>query len=182
MLSFKTIFSPSSFTFIKRRFSSSSLSAIRMVVSAYLRLLMFLPAILILACASSNPAFLMMYSAYKVNKQGDNIQPWCTPFLIWNQSVVACPVLTCFLTCIQISQEASKVVWYSHLFKNFPEFVVVHTVKGFGIVNNAEVDVFRVCGLSLNTILPLLPSCWGFSFAWPSISADVYPAYCPVPF
>ena len=48
----------------------------------------------------------------------------------------------CFLTCIQISQEAGQVVWYSNLFKNFPEFVVVHTVKGFGIVNKAEVDVF----------------------------------------
>ena len=47
----------------------------------------------------------------------------------------------CFLTCIQISQEASQVVWYSHLFKNFPQFVVSHTVKGFGIVNKAEVDV-----------------------------------------
>ena len=48
----------------------------------------------------------------------------------------------CFLTYIQISQEAGKVVWYSHLFKNFPQFVVIHTVKGFGIVNKAEVDVF----------------------------------------
>ena len=48
----------------------------------------------------------------------------------------------CFLICIQISQEASKVVWYSHLLKNFPQFVVIHTVKGFGIVNKAEVDVF----------------------------------------
>ena len=48
----------------------------------------------------------------------------------------------CFLTCIQISQETGQVVWYSHLFKNFPQFVVIHTVKGFGIVNKAEVDVF----------------------------------------
>ena len=48
----------------------------------------------------------------------------------------------CFLTCIQISQEAGQVVWYSHLFQNFPEFVVVHTVKGFGIVNKAEIDVY----------------------------------------
>ena len=48
----------------------------------------------------------------------------------------------CFLACIQISQEAGKVVWYSHLFKNFPQCVVIHTVKGFGIVNKAEVDVF----------------------------------------
>ena len=48
----------------------------------------------------------------------------------------------CFLTCIEISQEAGKVVWYSHLLKNYPQFVVIHTVKGFGIVNKAEADVF----------------------------------------
>ena len=48
----------------------------------------------------------------------------------------------CFLTCIQISQEAGKVVWYSHLFQNFPQFIVIHPVKGFGIVNKAEIDVF----------------------------------------
>ena len=48
----------------------------------------------------------------------------------------------CFLTCIQISQESDQVVWYSHLLKNFPQFVVIHTVKGFGIVNKAEVDIF----------------------------------------
>ena len=48
----------------------------------------------------------------------------------------------CFLTCIHISQEAGKVVCYSHLLKNFPQFVVIHTVKGFGLVNKAEVDVF----------------------------------------
>ena len=48
----------------------------------------------------------------------------------------------CFLTCIQISQEAGQVVWYSHLLKNFPQFIVIHTVKGFGIVNKAEIDVF----------------------------------------
>ena len=48
----------------------------------------------------------------------------------------------CFLTCIQISQEAGQVMWYSHLFQNFPQFVVIHTVKGFGIVNKAEIDVF----------------------------------------
>ena len=48
----------------------------------------------------------------------------------------------CFLTCIQISQEAGQMVWYPHLFQNFPEFVVVHTVKGFGVVDKAEVDVF----------------------------------------
>ena len=75
MLSFKPTFSLSSFTFIKRLLSSSSLSAIRVVSSAYLRLLIFLPAILIPACASSSPASHMTYSAYKLNKQGDDIQP-----------------------------------------------------------------------------------------------------------
>ena len=48
----------------------------------------------------------------------------------------------CFLTCIQISQEAGQVVWYSHLFQNFPQFNVIHTVKDFGIVNKTEIDVF----------------------------------------
>ena len=75
MLSFKPAFSLSSLTFIKRLFSSSSLSAIRVVSSAYLRVLIFLPAILISSCASSSPAFHMMYSDCKLNKQGDNIEP-----------------------------------------------------------------------------------------------------------
>ena len=48
----------------------------------------------------------------------------------------------CFLTCIHLSQEEGQVVWYSHLFQNFPQFVVIHKVKGFGVVNVAEVDVF----------------------------------------
>ena len=48
----------------------------------------------------------------------------------------------CFLTCIQVSQEVDQVVWYSHLFQNFPQFIVIHTVKGFGIVNKSEIDVF----------------------------------------
>ena len=48
----------------------------------------------------------------------------------------------CFLTCIQVSQEAGKVVWYSHLLKNFSQFVVIHTVKGFSEVSEAKVDVF----------------------------------------
>ena len=48
----------------------------------------------------------------------------------------------CFLTCTQVSQEACQVVWYSHLFQNFPQFIVIHIVKGFGIVNKAEKDVF----------------------------------------
>ena len=87
----------------------------------------------------------MMYSVYKLNKQGENIQPWHTHFLSWNQSVVPCPVLNCFfLTCIQISQEAGQVIWYSHLFQNFPQFIVIHTVKGFGIVNKAETEIYSL--------------------------------------
>ena len=86
MLSFKPAFSLSSFTFIKRL---SSLSAIQVVSSACLGLVIFLPELLIPACESSIPAFHMMYYTYNLNKQGDNTQPWCTPFPIWNQSIVA---------------------------------------------------------------------------------------------
>ena len=93
MLSFKPAFSLSSYTFM-RLFSSSSLSAIRVVSFVYLRLLRFLLAVLIPACASSYLAFHMIYSAYKLNKQGDNKHPWCAPFPILNQSVVPCLVLT----------------------------------------------------------------------------------------
>ena len=75
MLSFKSAFLISFFTFIKRIVSSSSLSAIWVVLFAYLRLLLFIPAILIPACVASNQAFHMMYSACKLNKQGNSIQP-----------------------------------------------------------------------------------------------------------
>ena len=81
-----------------------------------------------------------MFSAHKLNKQFENIQPWCTPFHIWNQSIVPCPVL--ILTCKRIFQEAGQVVWYAHLFQNFPQFIVIHTVKGFEVVNKVKVDVF----------------------------------------
>ena len=58
---------------------------------------------------------------------------------------VCCSVTSsncCFLTCIQVFQEAGQVVWYSHLFKNFPQLIVIHTVKGWGIVNKGKIDVF----------------------------------------
>ena len=168
MLSFKPTFSLSSFTFIKRLFSYSSLPAIRVVYfslssfkfikglfssssisvrrvmsTAYLRLLILLPAILIPACASWDPAFHMMYSAYKLNKQGDNIQPWSTPFLIWNQSIVPCPVLT--VASSPAYRLLKRQVRWSGIpifFQNFPQFIVIHIVKGFDIVNKAEIDVF----------------------------------------
>ena len=94
VLSFKPTFSLPYFTFIKRLFSSSLPSAVTVVSSAYLWLPTFLPPILIPVCPSSSPAFCVIYSACKLNKQGDNIQPSPTPFPIWNQSVVPCPVLT----------------------------------------------------------------------------------------
>ena len=56
----------------------------------------------------------------------------------------------CFLTCIPVSQEACQVVWYSHLFQNFPQFTVIHTVKWFGIVNKAEIDFFKLLFLELS--------------------------------
>src|SRR5574342_367843 len=117
MLSFKPTFSLSTFTFIKRLLSSSSPSAIRVVSSAYLRLLIFLPAILIPVCVSSSPAFLMMYSAWKLNKQGDNIYTALTNSFSYLEPV-CCSMSSsncCFLTCIQVSQEAgivSLVLYY----------------------------------------------------------------------
>ena len=93
ILSFKLFFSLSSFTLIKKFFSSSSLSSIRVMSSAYLRLLIFLLAILIPACNFFSPAFHMMCSVYKLNKQGDNKQPCPTPSSILNESVVSYRVL-----------------------------------------------------------------------------------------
>ena len=83
-----------------------------------------------------------MYSAYKLHKR---VTVYGLTYSFSDVEPVCCSMSSsncCFLTCIQISQEASQVVWYSHLFKNFPQFVVIHTVKGFGVVNKAEVGVF----------------------------------------
>ena len=139
MLSFKPTFSLSSFTFIKRLFSSSSLSAIRVVSSAYLRLMIFLLEILIPVCSSSSPAFLMMYFAYKLNKQGDNIQPWCIPFPIWNQSVVPCPVLT--VASWPAYGFLKRQVRWSGIPISFRIFhsLLWSTQSVFGIVNKAEI-------------------------------------------
>ena len=92
ILSFKPPFSLSSFT-LKRSFSFTSLSVIWLVSSVYLRLLIFVLEILVLSCDSSSPAFCMIYSSYKLNKQGDNTQLYNTTFPILNKSVVPCQVL-----------------------------------------------------------------------------------------
>ena len=84
----------------------------------------------------------MMYSAYRLNKQGDNIQPWGTPFPIWNQSVVPCPLLTvASWTAYRFLKRQVRWSGIPISFRIF-QFIVIHTVKGFGIVNKAEVDVF----------------------------------------
>ena len=105
MLSFKPGFLLFTFTLIKSLFSHLQFLPLRVVSSAYLRLLILLPAILIPGCNSSSPVFHMMYSAYKLNKQSDNIQPCHTPFPILNQSSVPWSSNCCFLTCMQVSQE-----------------------------------------------------------------------------
>ena len=142
MLSFKPTFSLSSFTFIKRLFSASLLSAIRVMSSVYLRWLIFLLAILIPACVSSSPAFLMMYSAYQLNKQGDNIQLWRIPFPIWNQSVVPCPVLT--VASWPACRFLKRQVRWSGIPISFKFSTVYCDLQslGFGIVNKAEINVF----------------------------------------
>ena len=82
----------------------------------------------------------------------------------------------CFLPCIQISQEAGQVVWYSHLFQNFPQLFVIHIVKGFGIVNKAEVDFFRnslaflmiqwMFAILFLVPLPFLNPAWTYGSSW----------------
>ena len=129
MLSFKPDFSLSSFTFIKRLFNSS-LSAIKLVSLAYLRLLIFLPAMLFPACASSSPAFLM-YSAYKLNKQDDNVQACHTPFPILIQSVVPHPVLTVASWFLSRQVRFSDSLITLRIF----QFGVIHTVKAFSVIN-----------------------------------------------
>ena len=86
-----------------------------------------------------------MYSAYKLNEQGDNIQPWCIPFPIWNQSVVPCPVLT--VASWPAYRFLKRQVRWSGIpisFRIF-QFFVIHTVKGFGIVNKADVFLELSC-------------------------------------
>ena len=127
-----------------------------MVSSAYLRLLIFLPAILTPACASCILQFSMMYSAYKLNKQGNNIQPRCTLFPNWKQSVLPCPVLTVvpwpayrFLKR-QVRWSGIPISW--RIF----QFVVSHTVKVYHVVNTAEVNVFFWNSLAFSMIQQML--------------------------
>ena len=141
MLSLKPTFSLSSFT-IKGLFSSSLLSAIGLCHLHiwgywYFSWQSWFQLVLLPAHHSC-----MMYSAYKLTKQSDSIQPWCTPFPIWNQSVVPCLVLIA-ASWLAYRFLKRQVSWSGILisFKIF-QFVVIHIVKGFGIVNKTEVHVF----------------------------------------
>ena len=116
----------------------------------------FLLPILIPACVSSRPVFPMVYSAYKLNKQDDNIQPWHTSFPIWNQSIVPCLVLTVaswpayrFLRR-QVRSSGILISW--RIF----QFVVIYTVKDFGVINN-RLDPNRKMSMSrLYIVTPLI--------------------------
>ena len=183
MLNFKPAFSVSSCTFIKRLFGSSSFSVKAeapilwptdvksqlmgkdhgaekdwgQVSSAYLRILIFLPAILIPTCPSSSPAFHTMYSAYKLNKQGDNIHPWHIPFSILNQSVVPWPVLT-VTSWPAYRFFRRQVRWFGiPISLRIFQFVMIQSVKGFSVVSKAEVDLFGCLLLFLWS-----NKCWQF--------------------
>ena len=141
VLSYRPRFSLSSFTLIKRFLSFSSLSDIG-VISLYMRWLMFFMEILILACDSSSLAFCMMYFAYKLNKQDDNIQPWHTSFLILNHSRVPWKVLIVAswpaFRFLRRQVKWSSIPTSSRIF----QFIVIHSIKGFSIVSETEVVVF----------------------------------------
>ena len=175
MLSFKPAFSLSSFTFIKRLFSSSLLSAIRVVSSAHLRLLIFLAAILIPACASSNLTFHMMYSAYQLNKQGYKIQPWHTSFTIWSQSIFSwvcakslqlCLTLCDLIDCILPS---SSVHWI--LQARIQEWVAMSFSRGSSQTRDQTQVSCSIAGRVFTTesmgktirSVQFIPNNWGFS-------------------
>ena len=97
----------------------------------------------------------------------------------------------CFLTCIQISQKAGQVVWYSYLFKNFPQFLVIHTVKSFGVVNKAEVDIFLEISCFFDEPIDVhnlisgssafsKSSFFGIAFLWDWNKNWPFPVLCPL--
>ena len=142
MLSFKPAFSLSSFNFIKRLFNSSLLSAIMVVVlSAYLKLLIFLLQSWFQLVIHPAWAFCMMYSAYKLNKQGDNIWPWCTPFSIWKQSIVPCLVLT-VASWRTYGFLRRRVRWFGIPISWRIFHSLLWSTQSKTLVNEAEIDVF----------------------------------------
>ena len=128
ILSFKSAFSLSPLTFIKKFFRSSSLSAIRMLSSAYLWVLIFLPAVLIPACESTSLAFCHDVLNIEVNYTEWQYTALTYTFPSLEPVCYSMPGSNCcFLSCIQVSRETGQVVWYSHLFKNFPVYCDPHS-------------------------------------------------------
>ena len=127
---------------LSRDSCSSLLSAIKGISSAYMRLLIFLQAILIPAYDLSSLAFLHNVLVYKLKEQGDNIQPWRSLFPIWNKSVVLRLVLT--VASWPTYRFLRRQVRWSGIpiSLRFFQFVVIHAVKDFSIVDEAEVDFF----------------------------------------
>ena len=121
----------------------SSLSAIRGVSSAYMRLLIFLRYLDSSLCFIQ-PGILHDVLCIEVKQAGWRYT--ASMYSFPNHAPVCCSMSCsncCFMSWIQVSLETGKVVWYSQLLKNFPQFVVIHTIKGFSGVNEAEVDFFR---------------------------------------
>ena len=164
MLSFKSTFLLFSFTLIKRLFSSSSLSAIRVASSAYLRLLLFLLAILIPGCTSFSLTFHILYSTYQLNKQGNNIQHWPTPFPIWKQTVISHPILTVVYwhayRFLRRLVRWSGITISSRIFYSF--FFMIQTFKGFSVVKEAEADVF--CNSLAFSMIQQMLTIWTLCF------------------
>ena len=146
ILSFKPTFSLSSFTFIKRLFSSVSAFCHKGGIICISEVIDISPSNLDSSLCFIQPSILHVVLCIKVKQAGwqhtalmhsfPNLEPVCCSMSCSN---------CCFLTCIQISKEVGQVVWYSHVFKNFPQFFMIHTVKGFGIVNKADVFLELSC-------------------------------------
>ena len=153
------------------------------MLSAYLRLLIFLPAILIPACASSILVFRMMYSAYKWNKQGDNIQPCCTPFPVWNQSVVPYPVLTvASWPAYRFLRRQTRWSYTPNCLRIFHRFVI-HTVHEADVDVFLELPCFSVIQwiLAIWSLVPLLFLSLFFTYGNSPISGVKYMALLLIP-
>ena len=148
MLSVKPGFSLSSFTCIKRLFVSSSPSVIRMVSSEVADTS---PGDLDFSLWFIQPSIVCDVLYTRLNKWGRHVALTCSLASLGPVHPSMSDSSCCFLTCVQVSQEAGQVVWYAHLFKDIPQFVVIHTVKGFVIVNEAEVRLSGIPLLSLWT-------------------------------
>ena len=136
-MSFRTTFSLSSFTFVKRLFSSFSLSG---GIICICEVIDTSPSNLDSNSCFIQPDILHDVLCIEVKRAGWQYTSLTSSFSYLEP--VCCSMSSsncCFLTCIQISQEAGQVFWYSHLLNNCPQFAVIHTVKGFGVVNKADV-------------------------------------------